>query len=79
MASLAAVGIKLCLSAGVGGGFWQEVQSVMLLCVAMLGSVGVVNHPEMCRLCAQPVLCPSEARSCWLGWQDKPIAARGVT
>lgn len=52
---------------------------MMLLCVAVLGSVGVVNHPEMCRLCAQPVLCPSEARSCWLGWQDKPIAVRGVT
>lgn len=75
MANLDAMGIKLCISAGVGGGFCQEVQSV----IAVLGSVGVVNHPEMCRLCAQPVLCPSGARSCWLGWQDKPVAARGVT
>lgn len=73
------MGIKLCISAGVGGGFCQEVQSVMLLRVAVLGSVGVVNHPEMCRFCAQPVLCPSGPRPCWLGWQDKPVAVRGVT
>lgn len=67
-----------CISAGVGGGFCQEGQSVMLLCVAVLGTVGVVNHPEVCRLCGQPVLCPSGARSCWLGWPDKPVAARDV-
>lgn len=46
------MGVKLCISAGVGGGFCQEVQSVMLPCVAVSESVGVVNHPELCRICS---------------------------
>lgn len=33
MANVDAMGVKLGISAGVGGGFCQEVQSVMILCV----------------------------------------------
>lgn len=67
MANLDAMGINIPFC-WCGRGFCQEVQSVMLLRVAVLGSVGVVNHPEMCRLCAQ---CWAILEPDLVGWAGK--------